>query len=180
MERQQLSLRPTDVTGSVASVSKEYGGAAFAALLSFAMTACAALVLAWAVAFPAVALEKQPLTFATSSGSHAITVEVADTESTRSTGLMYRRSIGADEGMIFIYDREQEITMWMKNTYISLDMIFVKRDGTISHIAANAEPFSENIISSEGPALAVIEMAAGSAARLGLRPGDKVRHPAFK
>jgi uncharacterized membrane protein (UPF0127 family) len=183
MERPQLSLRPTDVTGSVASVSKEYGGAAFAALLSFAMSTCvvlACVMLAWAVAFPAAALEKQPLTFATSSGSHAITVEVADTESTRSTGLMYRRSIGADEGMIFIYDREQEITMWMKNTYISLDMIFVKRDGTISHIAANAEPFSENIISSEGPALAVIEMAAGSAARLGLRPGDKVRHPAFK
>jgi uncharacterized protein len=178
MERPQLSLRPTDVTGSVASVSKEYGGAAFAALLSFAVTAC--MVLACAVAFPAAALEKQPLTFTASSGSHAITVEVADTESTRSTGLMYRRSIGPDEGMLFIYDREQEITMWMKNTYISLDMIFVKRDGTISHIATNTEPFSENIIPSEGPAIAVIEMAAGSANRLGLRPGDKVRHPAFK
>ena len=178
MECPQLSLRPTDVTGLVASVRKEYGGAAFAALLSFAMMAYVAL--AWAFAFPAAALEKQPLTFATSSGSHAVTVEVADTDRTRSTGLMYRRSIGPDEGMLFIYDREQEITMWMKNTYISLDMIFVKRDGTISHIATNTEPFSENIIPSEGPALAVIEMAAGSASRLGLRPGDKVSHPAFK
>jgi uncharacterized membrane protein (UPF0127 family) len=129
---------------------------------------------------PAAALKKQPLTFVTGSGSHAITVELADNDSTRSTGLMFRRSIGPDEGMLFIYNDEREISMWMKNTYITLDMIFVKRDGEISHIAANTEPFSEQIIPSEGPALGVIEMAAGSASRLGLKPGDRVKHPAFK
>ena len=143
------------------------------ALLSFAAIALLS-------ASSAFGLEKQPLTFVTKSASHTVTVEVADSEATRSTGLMYRRSIGADEGMLFIYDREQDISMWMKNTYISLDMIFVKRDGVISHIATNTEPFSENIIPSEGPALAVIELAAGSAARLGLKPSDRVRHAAFK
>jgi uncharacterized membrane protein (UPF0127 family) len=128
----------------------------------------------------ASALDKQPLTFITGTGSHAITVEVADSEQNRETGLMFRRSIGENEGMLFIYDREQDITMWMKNTYISLDMIFVRRGGVISHIATNTEPFSENIISSEGPALAVIEMGSGSAKRLGMKPGDRVQHPAFK
>jgi uncharacterized membrane protein (UPF0127 family) len=68
----------------------------------------------------------------------------------------------------------------MKNTYISLDMIFVKRDGVISHIETNTEPFSQAIIDSKGPALAVIEMSSGSARRLGLKPGDRVQHPAFK
>jgi uncharacterized membrane protein (UPF0127 family) len=128
----------------------------------------------------ASALDKQPLTFITGTGSHAITVEVADSEQNRETGLMFRRSIGEKEGMLFIYDREQDITMWMKNTYISLDMIFVRRGGVISHIATNTEPFSENIISSEGPALAVIEMGSGSAKRLGMKAGDRVQHPAFK
>jgi uncharacterized membrane protein (UPF0127 family) len=68
----------------------------------------------------------------------------------------------------------------MKNTYISLDMFFVRKSGVISHIETNTEPFSERILPSEGPALAVIEMAAGSAARLGIKTGDKVKHPAFK
>lgn len=140
--------------------------------------------LAFTATLPAVpcafALEMQPLTFITANGSHEITVEVADSEEERSTGLMFRRSIGAKEGMLFIYDGEQDITMWMKNTYISLDMIFVKRDGVISHIEANTEPFSQEIIGSGGPALAVIEMAGGSARRLGLKPGDRVRHPTFK
>jgi hypothetical protein len=129
---------------------------------------------------PAAALEKQPLTFITGAGKHAITVEVADNDAERSTGLMFRRSIGPDEGMLFIYDREEDISMWMKNTYIPLDMFFVKRDGVISQIEANTEPFSEAIIASRAPVLAVIEMAAGSAKRLGIRPGDRVQHPAFK
>jgi uncharacterized membrane protein (UPF0127 family) len=171
MERPQLSLRRTDVT-PVASVKNRLSGAGISALLYFST----------AVLLPASgsALEKQPLTFITSAGSHPITVEVADSEEERSTGLMFRRSIGEKEGMLFIYDREHEITMWMKNTYISLDMIFVRRDGVISHIETNTEPFSESIIDSEGPALAVIEMGGGSARRLGLKPGDRVQHPAFK
>ena len=172
MEHPQLSLRRTDVTVVVASVKNRLSGAAFSALLHLSTV----LFLATAVS----ALDKQPLTFISSTGSHPITVEVADSDEKRSTGLMFRRSIGEKEGMLFIYDREQEITMWMKNTYISLDMIFVKRDGVISHIETNTEPFSQNIIDSEGPALAVIEMGSGSARRLGLKPGDRVQHPVFK
>jgi uncharacterized membrane protein (UPF0127 family) len=173
MERPQLSLRRTDVTIRVASVMKQSSRAVFTALLSF-------VTMTWLFATLAVALDTAPLTFVTVAGSHTITVEVAATESTRSTGLMYRRSIGPDEGMLFVYENEREISMWMKNTYIPLDMFFVRRDGVISHIAANTEPFSENIIPSEGPALAVIEMAGGSASRLGIKPGDRVRHSAFK
>jgi uncharacterized membrane protein (UPF0127 family) len=127
----------------------------------------------------ALALEKQPLTFITSAGPRTITVEVADDDQERSTGLMFRRSIGPDEGMLFLYPREQDISMWMKNTYISLDMVFVRRNGEISRIETHTEPFSEAIIPSQGPVLAVIELGAGNAHRLGLKPGDRVEHPAF-
>jgi uncharacterized protein len=128
---------------------------------------------------PARALDKQPLTFITSAGEHKITVEVADEETERNTGLMFRKSIGDDEGMIFLYDHEEDISMWMKNTYIPLDMIFVRSNGMISRIETGTEPFSENVISSGGKVLAVIEMKAGSAKRLGIKPGDKVSYPAF-
>jgi uncharacterized protein len=164
----------------VASVGNRLSGAVLSALLHFFAAVLVVFMAALPAASRAFALEKQPLAFITANGSHEITVEVADSEEERSTGLMFRRSIGEKEGMLFIYDREQDITMWMKNTYISLDMIFVRRNGVISHIEANTEPFSQEIIGSGGPALAVVEMGAGSAKRLGLKPGDKVRHPAFK
>jgi uncharacterized membrane protein (UPF0127 family) len=125
------------------------------------------------------ALEKKPLTFIYAGGKHRITVEVADNDQERSMGLMFRRSLGDDEGMIFVYPRDEPISMWMKNTYISLDMIFVRGDGTIHRIAADTEPFSEATINSGDNVRAVIEMKAGSARRLGLKSGDKVDYPAF-
>jgi uncharacterized membrane protein (UPF0127 family) len=125
------------------------------------------------------ALETQPLTFITSAGKHRITVEVADSDQERSTGLMFRRSLGDEEGMIFLYPRDEAISMWMKNTYISLDMIFVRGDGTIHRIASDTEPFSEQSITSGDNVRAVIEMKAGSARRLGIKPGDKVDYPTF-
>ena len=128
----------------------------------------------------APALEKQPLRFVTSSGSHQITVEIADTEPKRSMGLMFRRALGEDEGMIFLHDNSAPIGMWMKNTYIPLDMFFVRADGIIHRIEKHTEPFSETTINSEGDVLAVIEMIAGSADRLGIKPGDKVDYPAFE
>jgi uncharacterized membrane protein (UPF0127 family) len=156
---------------SVASV-KKISGAVFAALLSFS---------AWqSWGAQAEALEKHPLSFITSSGKHAITVEVADEEQERNLGLMFRRSLGDDEGMIFLYKEEQIITMWMKNTYLPLDMIFVRKDGIIHRIERDTEPFSESVISSGAEVLAVIEMKAGSAGRLGLKPGDKVDYPVFR
>lgn len=166
----RLSLRRTDVI-SVASV-KKFGRAAFAALLVFVSGMIAEV--------HATALEKQPLTFVTANGKHTITVEVADTEQARTTGLMFRRSIGADEGMIFVYADDEVITMWMKNTYIPLDMIFVRSNGVIHRIETDTEPLSERVIDSGGKVRAVIEMMAGSAERLGLKPGDKVLYPAFQ
>jgi uncharacterized membrane protein (UPF0127 family) len=125
-------------------------------------------------------LEKQPLTFITATGKHRITVEVADSDQERSTGLMFRQSLGDEEGMIFIYPRDEPISMWMKNTYISLDMIFVRGDGIVHRIASDTEPFSEQTISSDENVRAVIEMKAGSARRLGIKSGDKVEHPSFR
>jgi hypothetical protein len=124
--------------------------------------------------------EKQPLTFVTSSGSHRIIVEIADTTHKRSVGLMFRRSLGEDEGMIFVHDTSGPVGMWMKNTYIPLDMFFVRTDGVIHRIEKNTQPFSEATISSNGDVLAVIEMIGGSADRLGIKPGDRVEHPAFE
>lgn len=165
----RLSLRPIDVT-SVASKTV-ISRAVLAALLYFSIGIVEDT--------PAEALDKQPLTFITSAGQHKITVEVADDDNERNTGLMFRKSIGDDEGMIFLYPGEEDISMWMKNTYISLDMIFVRSNGTISRIETGTEPFSESVISSGGKVLAVIEMKAGSARRLGLKAGDKVSYPAF-
>ena len=95
-------------------------------------------------------------------------------------GLMFRRSLGDDEGMIFLHDKAGPVGMWMKNTYISLDMFFVRSDGVIHRIETHTEPFSLATISSDGEVLAVIEMIAGSADRLGIKPGDKVEYPAFE
>jgi hypothetical protein len=81
--------------------------------------------------------------------------------------------------MLFPYGRPQEITMWMKNTYVSLDMVFIRADGIVHRIAARTEPLSERTISSQGPAAAVLELVAGSAERMGIKPGDKVLHATF-
>ena len=88
---------------------------------------------------------------------------------------MYRRFMPADRGMLFEFEREAPVAFWMKNTYIPLDMIFIARDGSVTRIAANAEPLSEAIIPSGGPCVAVLELNGGVAARIGLRVGDKVR-----
>lgn len=170
MEYRPLSLRHTDLI-SIGSV-RMFGGVVLATLLIFFMSMASSLA--------APAFEKQPLTFITASGSHQITVEIADTPHKRSLGLMFRRSLGDDEGMIFLHDTSAPVGMWMKNTYIPLDMFFVRADGVIHRIEKNTRPFSEANISSEGDVLAVIEMIAGSADRLGIRPGDRVEYPAFE
>ena len=110
----------------------------------------------------------------TKTGPVLLNVEVADTEAKREQGLMFRRSILADQGMIFLFDGEHEITMWMKNTYISLDMVFIGGDWRIRHIVYDAEPFSTDVISSMRAASRVLEIGAGQAKRLGLAVGDIV------
>ena len=114
------------------------------------------------------------------TGVHVFAVELAVTEEQRSRGLMFRRSLPAGQGMLFKFEPDQVITMWMHNTYISLDMIFIRSDGRIVRIAENTKPESDNIISSGAPARGVLEVIAGTARKLGLAPGDKVAHPWFR
>jgi uncharacterized protein len=108
------------------------------------------------------------------NGPVTLDVEVADTDKKREHGLMFRRSLPEKTGMIFLFDDEHTITMWMKNTYIPLDMVFIGDDWRIKHIAREAEPLSLDIIPSVHPASRVLEIGAGEAAKLGLAPGDKV------
>ena len=119
------------------------------------------------------------LEIATKNGVHIFSVEMATTEDEKSKGLMYRRELADGKGMLFDFSPEQQISMWMKNTYISLDMIFIRADGRILRIAENTEPLSTKIISSRGPARAVLEVVAGTAQKYGIRPGDRVGHPLF-
>ena len=121
----------------------------------------------------------QPLEIATKSGVHVFSVEMATTEEERQTGLMYRKELSDGKGMLFDFSPEQQISMWMKNTYISLDMIFIRADGRILRIAENTEPMSTKIISSGGLAKGVLEVIAGTAQKYGIAPGDRVAHPLF-
>src|SRR5262245_22482701 len=119
------------------------------------------------------------LEIATKSGEHIFSVEMATTEEEKQKGLMYRRELADGKGMLFDFSPEQQISMWMKNTYIPLDMIFIRADGRILRIAENTEPESTRIISSGGPARGVLEVPAGTAQKYGIAPGDRVSHPLF-
>ncbi|WP_445504169.1 DUF192 domain-containing protein [Microvirga sp. G4-2] len=107
-------------------------------------------------------------------------VEVARNDADRAQGLMFRRSMAPDRGMLFDFGRVEPVSMWMQNTYLPLDMLFIRPDGTIARIAANTEPLSTRTIPSGEPVLAVLELNAGTSAKLGIRPGDRIEHPLFK
>jgi uncharacterized protein len=121
----------------------------------------------------------QPLEIATKSGVQVFSVEMATTEEEKTTGLMYRKELPDGKGMLFDFTPAQEVSMWMKNTFISLDMIFIRADGRILRIAENTEPQSTRIISSGGLAKGVLEVIAGTAKKYGIEPGDRVAHPLF-
>lgn len=123
------------------------------------------------------AFEHGALDIQSAGGKYHFAVELATKLDQQEQGLMFRRTLAPDAGMLFLYDGDHEIQMWMKNTLIPLDMIFIKADGTISHIAERAVPQSLAIIGSGGPARAVLELNGGTAARLGLKPGDRVLYP---
>lgn len=108
-----------------------------------------------------------------------IEVEVANEPREKQVGLMFRTHLPDEKGMLFPYKSPQEVTMWMRNTYIPLDMVFIRADGVVHRIEKRAEPMSERIIASEGPVTAVLELAGGAADRFGLKAGDRVRHPHF-
>jgi uncharacterized membrane protein (UPF0127 family) len=125
------------------------------------------------------AAEFQPLEIATKSGVKVFSVEMATTEEEKTTGLMYRKHLPDGQGMLFDFSPAQQVSMWMKNTYISLDMIFIGPDGRVLRIAENTEPLSTRIIPSRGLAKGVLEVIAGTAKKYGIAPGDQVAHPLF-
>lgn len=125
------------------------------------------------------AADLQPLEIASKDGVHVFAVEMAVTPEEQSKGLMFRKELPEGQGMLFDFHREQEATFWMKNTYVPLDMIFIRGDGRIHRIAANTKPLSEALVNSGGPVRAVLEVVAGTAKKLGIAPGDRVAHPIF-
>src|SRR6201987_4906288 len=125
------------------------------------------------------AAELQPLEIATKGGVHVFAVEMASTPEEQMRGLMFRRELPEGQGMLFDFGQEQPTSFWMKNTYIPLDMIFIRADGRILRIAENAVPLSEALVPSGGPVRAVLEVKGGTAKKLGIAPGDRVAHPIF-
>lgn len=122
-----------------------------------------------------------PLTIVTRDGKrHTFQVETADNDTTRAQGLMFRREMAADRGMLFDYGQgAREVSMWMKNTYLPLDMLFIRKDGTIANIAERTIPQSTASVYSDGVVRAVLELNGGTCAKLGIKPGDKVEHNLF-
>jgi hypothetical protein len=147
--------------------------------LSLFAPAAAAVCLAGALAVAAPA-DQQTLEIVTRGGVHVFAVEMAVTPEQQARGLMFRKELPEGQGMLFDFQREQETSFWMKNTYIPLDMIFIRADGRIHRIATDTVPLSETLVPSNGPVRAVLEVIAGTARKLGIRPGDRVAHPIFK
>jgi hypothetical protein len=144
----------------------------------YALLAAIAL---WFSSGTALAQALEPLSIVAAGGkTHAFQVEIADSPAETERGLMNRRELGADRGMLFDFGEPRETGMWMKNTLIPLDMLFIDTDGTVLAIAENARPHSERIISPGFPVKAVLEINGGKAAALGIRPGDRVQHRIFK
>jgi uncharacterized membrane protein (UPF0127 family) len=146
----------------------------------------AVLVGAGLLAFSGAARAQQLATFSksklvieTAKGKFPFDIELALTPPQMEQGLMFRRSLAADAGMLFDYGDPQPVAMWMKNTLIPLDMVFIGKDGTIVDFRERAVPMSLDTIEPKVPARAVLEVNAGTAQRLGLKVGDTVHHAFF-
>ncbi len=144
------------------------------------------LLLAFA-AFPAPAqdgpqprLKVESLEILTKTGIRVFNVEMAVTPEQQRIGLMFRKEVADGEGMLFDFGASRPVAMWMENTIVSLDMIFIRADGTIANIAKGTTPFSRQTVESQGPVKAVLEIVAGAADRYGIAAGDKVSHRIFK
>ena len=145
----------------------------------FLVLTLAALVFAPAARASEARLKLLPLDLVTARGVYHFTVEVADTPKTREYGLMFRKSLAPDRGMLFNFKIPHPVAFWMKDTLIPLDMIFIGPDGRIVSIARKAEPLSQVPIPSGGTVLGVLEVIGGRADQIGAAPGDKVRNAIF-
>lgn len=121
----------------------------------------------------------EPVVIETGEGAVTISALIAETPSQRQRGLMWREELAPDSGMLFDFQVEQPVSIWMRNTLISLDILYIRPDGTIAKIIAHAQPGSRRQLLSGEPVIAVLEINAGRAAELGIAPGDQVRHAMF-
>jgi uncharacterized protein len=137
-----------------------------------------ASVLAWG-ALPAGAAGQATIEIVGKSGVHAFAVELATDDAERERGLMYRKELPEGRGMLFDFHEDRPVAFWMHNTYIPLDMIFIRSDGSIARIAENTEPMSDRLIPSGTPVRAVLEVIAGTARKFGIAPGDRVESSIF-
>jgi uncharacterized protein len=128
---------------------------------------------------PAYAANEATIEIVSKTGVHAFAVELATNDAERSRGLMFRKDLPEGSGMLFDFFDERPVSFWMHNTYIPLDMIFIRADGSILHIAENTEPLSDRLIPSGGPVRAVLEVIGGTARKLGIAPGDHVEGSIF-
>ena len=154
-------------------------------LVAIATTLCAAFTLALARAQTAPLLDlasfpRSDLTIAAKTGTHTFHIWLADTPDRQRQGLMFVRDLPADEGMLFVNTKPRVLTMWMKNTFIPLDMVFIDARGRIRSIVERTTPQSEAIISSQSAVKAVLELKGGEASRRGLHRGDRVQHAALR
>lgn len=137
-----------------------------------------AILAVLAVAAPLAACsEESRLVLQTASGAHTFDVEVVDTPETRAKGLMFVQELADDAGMLFDFKEEREVSFWMRNTFIPLDMIFVGADGVVKTIHVNARPQDPTSISSQVPVQYVLEIPGGRSREIGLEPGDIMEHP---
>jgi uncharacterized membrane protein (UPF0127 family) len=149
-------------------------GRRFALAAPLALAACAVQAQEAEIQF-----KRSSLVVATAKREIKFEVELATNDTERARGLMYRKQLGPYEGMLFDFYQEMPVSFWMKNTLIPLDMVFIAADGTVKHVHANAVPLTIDPVPSRFPVRAVLEINGGSAALLGIKPGDKVRHPIF-
>ena len=133
-----------------------------------------ALLALFAALAPAQAAGQDTIEIVSASGVHAFTVELAVNDPERERGLMFRKELPEGQGMLFDFQHDQPVAFWMHNTYISLDMIFIRGDGRIARIEESAKPESDRLIPSGSPVRAVLEVIAGTARQLGIKPGDHV------
>ena len=149
-------------------------------MLALAGAICIAVIANFSLASEdVVRLPVEQVIIATDRGDVAFATEMATNDETRARGLMFRRSMGEREAMLFHWQPPIKVSMWMRNTYISLDMLFVTSDGTVVYIQPNTVPHSLDVISAGRDVSAVMEVVAGTVAKLGIKPGDRLKHRFF-
>ncbi len=151
-------------------------GALLLGVLALASAPATMPALAQQAAGEPMRLPAEKLTIVTGQGRFEFDVEIADEAVEQQRGLMFRTDLPAKRGMLFDFGQTRMVTMWMKNTPLPLDMVFIRADGTVAHVAERTTPFSEDIVSSGEEVAFALELNAGVARLIGLKPGDRIEH----